>query len=66
MCLFTIYNLLIIDYHYYYYNLVPIKVTYILFWQRYFYHAEKIEKEDEKRQLIAEGNIYIYIYIYID
>ncbi|KAG2216626.1 hypothetical protein INT45_001832 [Circinella minor] len=36
-------------------NLVPIKVTYILFWQRYFYHAEKIEKEDEKRQLIAEG-----------
>ncbi|KAI7857688.1 hypothetical protein BDC45DRAFT_603252 [Circinella umbellata] len=36
-------------------NLVPIKVTYVLFWQRYFYHAEKIEKEDEKRQLIAEG-----------
>ncbi|KAI9498685.1 hypothetical protein BDB00DRAFT_799112 [Zychaea mexicana] len=36
-------------------RLVPIEVSYVLFWQRYFHHAQKIEKEDEKRQIIAEG-----------
>ncbi|KAI9258932.1 hypothetical protein BDA99DRAFT_514559 [Phascolomyces articulosus] len=36
-------------------RLVPVQVSYVLFWQRYFYHVQKIEKEDEKRQIIAKG-----------
>lgn len=36
-------------------KLVPIQVTYKLFWQRYFYHAWKIDQDEQKRQLIVKG-----------
>ncbi|KAI7877935.1 hypothetical protein K492DRAFT_238885 [Lichtheimia hyalospora FSU 10163] len=36
-------------------NLVPVKVSYVLFWKRYFYHAWKIEEDDKKRQLITKA-----------
>ncbi|KAI8146929.1 hypothetical protein BJV82DRAFT_597077 [Fennellomyces sp. T-0311] len=36
-------------------RLVPVEVSYVLFWQRYFYHHQRIEHEDEKRQIIAKG-----------
>ncbi|ORZ00551.1 hypothetical protein BCR43DRAFT_485404 [Syncephalastrum racemosum] len=36
-------------------KLVPVEVSYPLFWRRYFYHANIIEKDEEKRQLIAQG-----------
>ncbi|KAI7903650.1 AMMECR1 domain-containing protein [Cokeromyces recurvatus] len=35
-------------------KLVPIQVSYALFWQRYFYHAWKIEQDEQKRQLIVK------------
>ncbi|KAI8065914.1 hypothetical protein BC940DRAFT_347812 [Gongronella butleri] len=34
---------------------VPVQVDYTTFWQRYFYHAWKIDQEEQKRQLIAKG-----------
>jgi hypothetical protein len=36
-------------------RLVPIKVSYTLFWQRYFYHVWKIDQDEQKRQLIVKG-----------
>ncbi|KAG2193577.1 hypothetical protein INT47_006643 [Mucor saturninus] len=36
-------------------RLVPVQVSYALFWQRYFYHAWKIEQDEQKRQLIVQG-----------
>lgn len=35
--------------------LVPVQVSYTTFWQRYFYHLWKIEKDEEKRRLIVKG-----------
>ncbi|KAI9329698.1 Mad3/BUB1 homology region 1-domain-containing protein [Pilaira anomala] len=35
-------------------NLVPVQVSYKLFWQRYFYHAWKIEQDEQKRQMIVQ------------
>ncbi|KAL1929435.1 hypothetical protein VTP01DRAFT_1573 [Rhizomucor pusillus] len=36
-------------------RLVPVQVSYTTFWQRYFYHLWKIEKDEEKRRLIVKG-----------
>lgn len=36
-------------------RLVPVQVSYLLFWQRYFYHAWKIDQDEQKRQLIVQG-----------
>lgn len=36
-------------------RLVPVQVSYTLFWQRYFYHAWKIDQDEQKRQLIVQG-----------
>ncbi|KAI9279311.1 hypothetical protein BY458DRAFT_432006 [Sporodiniella umbellata] len=36
-------------------SIVPVQVSYPVFWQRYFYHAEKIEQDEQKRQLIVQG-----------
>ncbi|KAG0740461.1 hypothetical protein G6F62_008472 [Rhizopus arrhizus] len=36
-------------------KLVPVQVSYPVFWQRYFYHAWKIEQDEQKRQLIVQG-----------
>ncbi|KAF7732766.1 hypothetical protein EC973_000038 [Apophysomyces ossiformis] len=36
-------------------SLVPVEVSYATFWQRYFYHAWKIEQDEQKRQLIVKG-----------
>lgn len=36
-------------------KLVPVQVSYTLFWQRYFYHAWKIDQDEQKRQLIVQG-----------
>ncbi|KAI8878733.1 hypothetical protein K501DRAFT_227937 [Backusella circina FSU 941] len=36
-------------------RLVPIKVSYTLFWQRYFYHVWKMDQDEQKRQLIVKG-----------
>lgn len=30
-------------------------MSYTLFWQRYFYHAWKIEQDEQKRQMIVQG-----------
>ncbi|OBZ85346.1 BSD domain-containing protein 1 [Choanephora cucurbitarum] len=35
-------------------RLVPVQVSYPLFWQRYFYHAWNIEQDEKKRQLIVQ------------
>ncbi|KAI8991973.1 hypothetical protein BDF20DRAFT_79075 [Mycotypha africana] len=35
-------------------TLVPVEVSYSLFWQRYFYHAWKIDQDEQKRQLIVQ------------
>lgn len=35
--------------------IVPVQVSYALFWQRYFYHAWKIDQDEQKRQLIVQG-----------
>lgn len=37
-------------------KLVPVQISYSLFWQRYFYHAWKIEQDEQKRQLIVQHN----------
>lgn len=37
-------------------KLVPVQISYTLFWQRYFYHAWKIEQDEQKRQLIVQHN----------
>ncbi|KAI8094863.1 uncharacterized protein B0P05DRAFT_523726 [Gilbertella persicaria] len=37
-------------------KLVPVQVSYPLFWQRYFYHAWKIEQDEQKRQIIVQSN----------
>ncbi|CAO3655845.1 unnamed protein product [Mucor hiemalis] len=36
-------------------KLVPVQVSYTLFWQHYFYQAWKIEQDEQKRQLIVQG-----------
>jgi hypothetical protein len=36
-------------------RLVPVQVSYALFWQRYFYHAWKIDQDEQKRQLIVQN-----------
>ncbi|GAA5802467.1 hypothetical protein HPULCUR_007932 [Helicostylum pulchrum] len=36
-------------------KLVPIQVSYTLFWQRYFYSAWKIDQDEQKRQMIVQG-----------
>ncbi|KAI8082773.1 uncharacterized protein BX664DRAFT_387919 [Halteromyces radiatus] len=36
-------------------DLVPLKVDYTTFWQRYFYHSWKIDQEEQRRQLIVKG-----------
>ncbi|KAG0168286.1 hypothetical protein DFQ28_008755 [Apophysomyces sp. BC1034] len=36
-------------------GLVPVEVSYATFWQRYFYHAWKVEQDEQKRQLIVKG-----------
>ncbi|KAL0094180.1 hypothetical protein F4703DRAFT_1817028 [Phycomyces blakesleeanus] len=35
-------------------KLVPVQVSYALFWQRYFYHAWKIDQDEQKRQWIVK------------
>ncbi|CEP10081.1 hypothetical protein [Parasitella parasitica] len=35
-------------------RLVPVQVSYALFWQRYFYHAWKIDQDEQKRQIIVQ------------
>ncbi|KAI9316036.1 hypothetical protein BX666DRAFT_2028268 [Dichotomocladium elegans] len=35
-------------------ELVPVKVSYPIFWQRYFYHAWCIDQEEKKRQMIVQ------------
>ncbi|GAA5813951.1 hypothetical protein MFLAVUS_007441 [Mucor flavus] len=36
-------------------KLVPVQVSYSLFWQRYFYSAWKIDQDEQKRQMIVQG-----------
>ncbi|RCH88052.1 BSD domain-containing protein 1, partial [Rhizopus azygosporus] len=36
-------------------TLVPMQVSYPLFWQRYFYQAWKIDQDEQKRQLIVQS-----------
>ncbi|KAI8990175.1 hypothetical protein BDB01DRAFT_780302 [Pilobolus umbonatus] len=36
-------------------RLVPVQISYPLFWQRYFYHVWKIEQDEKKRELIVKG-----------
>lgn len=36
-------------------RLVPVQISYTLFWQRYFYHAWKIDQDEQKRQLIVQN-----------
>ncbi|KAI8647768.1 AMMECR1 domain-containing protein [Parasitella parasitica] len=36
-------------------RLVPVQVSYTSFWQRYFYHAWKIDQDEQKRQIIVQG-----------
>ncbi|EIE87193.1 hypothetical protein RO3G_11904 [Rhizopus delemar RA 99-880] len=36
-------------------RLVPVQVSYPLFWQRYFYQTYKIDQDEQKRQLIVQG-----------
>lgn len=35
--------------------IVPMQVSYPLFWQRYFYQAWKIDQDEQKRQLIVQS-----------
>ncbi|KAI8388791.1 uncharacterized protein BYT42DRAFT_603224 [Radiomyces spectabilis] len=35
-------------------KLVPLEVNYATFWKRYFYHAWKIDQEEQKRQVIVK------------
>ncbi|KAI9316510.1 hypothetical protein BX666DRAFT_2028039 [Dichotomocladium elegans] len=36
-------------------RLVPVEISYTLFWKRYFYHVWKTEEDDRKRHVIAEA-----------
>ncbi|KAI9013885.1 hypothetical protein CLU79DRAFT_768367 [Phycomyces nitens] len=35
-------------------KLVPVQVSYALFWQRYFYYAWKIDQDEQKRQWVVK------------